>query len=349
MRRLMTEDNRFCIVALDQRAILARMLADLKGVAENELPFKDMLTVKRLLVESFAESASAMLFDPNIAVPAALDILPRHTGLLISLEHHVVEENALGRKSRSIPDWSVEKIQHLGADAVKLLIWYHPDADDSVKRHQENYVREVGRACAHEQLPFVLELLSYQPATLSASTKVKPTLDIPKTSQISETDLPEIVLRSVQEFSKADYGVDLFKLESPVSIALLKQDSSSNQNQQAFNDIGSVCADAEIPWVLLSAGVTTVEFVEILAHAYQAGAHGFLAGRAIWKQPLQYFPDINHVRNSMQDQGGKALDKLIELTSNRATPYSLENSQAWHRFSEIVSEGDFSRMYCDQI
>ena len=75
LRRLLNDDGHFCVVALDQRAILQRMLAELQHVTESELPFTDMLAVKHLLVDVLAAKASAMLFDPNIAVPAAICLL----------------------------------------------------------------------------------------------------------------------------------------------------------------------------------------------------------------------------------------------------------------------------------
>jgi len=191
LQRMLSTDGHFCIVALDQRAILARMLSELKKIEESALPFADILAVKRLLVEALSTKASAMLFDPNIAVPAALDVLPRDTGLLIALEHHRVEETEYGRKTGTIPDWSVEKIQRLGADGVKVLIWYHPDADAGVCAHQQDYIRSVGQQCAEHELPFVLELLAYQPPESDNSRSI-PAFD-------SMQELPGVVLRSVQE------------------------------------------------------------------------------------------------------------------------------------------------------
>jgi len=38
--------------------------------------------------------------------------------------------------------------------------------------------------------------------------------------------------------------------------------------------------------VMLSAGAAMAEFANVLRYAYRAGAHGFLAGRAIWWDKL---------------------------------------------------------------
>lgn len=336
LRRMLSADGHFCMVALDQRAILAKMLSDLKNIEESALLFADMLAVKRLLVEALSHNASAMLFDPNIAVPAALDVLPRDTGLLISLEHHRVEETALGRKTASIPDWSVEKIQRLGADGVKVLIWYHPDADAEVCAHQQDYVRSIGQQCAGHELPFVLELLAYQPPQKSDNSKSLSVFN-------SNEQLPKVVLASVQEFVKPEYQVDLLKLESPVPVATLDPQGATSDTdiQSAFDAVGACCAEAQIPWVMLSAGVTTNQFITVLRHAYAAGAQGFLAGRAIWKEPLQSFPDLARCRANLDQHGKRALDSLLDVTKQSAHAFELNCESA----PTLDAEGDFATWY----
>lgn len=331
LRRLLNEDGHFCVVALDQRAILQQMLAQAHEIAESDLPFRDMLAVKRLLVELLSANASAMLFDPNIAVPAALDILPRDTGLLVSLEHHIVEETSIGRKTHSIPDWSIDKIQRLGADGVKVLLWYHPQAHDEILEHQKQYVQEIGRQCEEHQLPFVLELLAYQPPAHTAAQSIA-SIDSIRTR-------PAVVLDSVAEFTQKQYRVDLLKLESPVPVHSLYTDVALSQ--RAFDAIGECCQAAQIPWVLLSGGVTTREFATVLEHAYAAGAQGFLAGRAIWKESLQAFPDMEVCRSNLQSDGITALEQLLQITRTQARAYAPRQEPAPH----LQEQGDFANWY----
>lgn len=346
----MGADGRFHMVALDQRAILAQMLAQLKQVETAELPFEDLLTVKRLLVESLAQPASAMLYDPNIAVPAAIDILPADTGLVVSLEHHVIEETPDGRKTRSIPDWSVEKIQHLGAEGVKLLIWYHPDAAAAICRHQQDYVRSVGDECAARGVPLVLELLAYKPLNLQNKNT---DADANSGADFTVAELSDVLVRSVREFAKPEYQVDLFKLESPVppkfvNISAKGKGSSAGiasekEVQQAFDAVGVACRESDIPWVLLSAGVTTEQFIRLLGFAYRAGANGFLAGRAIWKAPLNAFPDIEATRQALQSQGADALQQINRFTQEHAHP-AVVNSTTYS--SAEVATSDLSKNIC---
>lgn len=161
LARLADDKGHFTMVALDQRPPLIAALAKARGVAPEEVTFDNMLKAKRLLVETLAEDASSMLFDPNFAVPAAIDILPRNTGLIVTLEEHRIEETPEGRKSRLIANWSVDKIRRIGGDGVKVLAWYRPDASSAINEHQKRLVRSVGEECRRHDIPFVLELLVY--------------------------------------------------------------------------------------------------------------------------------------------------------------------------------------------
>ena len=81
----------------------------------------------------------------------------------------------------------------------------------------------------------------------------------------------EHVLKSVEEFSNHKYGVDVFKLESPVNASGI-----SNNDINAFSEMGKL---AGRPWVMLSAGAGKEDFKNVLELAFKAGCSGFLAGR----------------------------------------------------------------------
>src|SRR6185312_7667589 len=76
LARLADKEGHFTMVALDQRPPLFAAIAKARGVFPGQVTFEDMLKAKRLLVEALAQDASSMLFDPNFAIPAAIDILP---------------------------------------------------------------------------------------------------------------------------------------------------------------------------------------------------------------------------------------------------------------------------------
>jgi tagatose 1,6-diphosphate aldolase len=336
LARLADADGHFCMVALDQRPPLFEAIAQAKGISKDQVEYADVTAAKRLLVEALAPHCSSMLFDPNFAVPAAIDLLPPRCGLIMTLEEHRVEETPGGRKSRAIANWSVDKIRAIGGDAVKVLAWYRPDADAAVKAHQKAFVREVGDACARHDIPYVLELLVY-PFLGSASH----TADYVE----SPGKLPSLVIESVREFAKPEYGVDLMKLESPLAASSLPLRDGSPETkaaQREFDAIGAICRARRIPWVLLSAGATPDRFERVLDYAYAAGAGGFLAGRTIWLDAVRRnFPDRKAVADSLRRDGVAVLDRLSGLTKAKAMPWTAQ----FPGFAEVKQEGDFARAY----
>ena len=93
---------------------------------------------------------------------------------------------------------------------MKVLTWYRPDADPAVCSAQQDFTQRVGEACARYDIPFVFELLVYPLAS-----------DGEQTSEYVEmkTKQAQLVIDSVRAFADPRFGVDLFKLESPVPAA----------------------------------------------------------------------------------------------------------------------------------
>jgi tagatose 1,6-diphosphate aldolase len=336
LARLADADGHFRMVALDQRPPLFDAIAKARGIARDQVEYADVTVAKRLLVENLAPHCSSMLFDPNFAVPAAIDLLPARCGLIMTLEEHRVEETPGGRKSRAITNWSVEKIRAMGGDAVKVLAWYRPDADSAVNEHQRRFVREIGQDCARYDIPYVLELLVY-PFLGSANH----TADYVE----SPGKLPGLVIESVREFAKPEYGVDLLKLESPLSASSLPARDGSAAAlaaQKEFDAIGDICRERGIPWVLLSGGAAPEKFERVLEFAYAAGAGGFLAGRTIWLSAvLKNFPDRAAVAASLRKEGVAVLKRLNDLTTAKGTKWKAR----FPVFTDIKQEGDFARAY----
>lgn len=334
LRRLSNEAGCFTTVALDQRPLIAQLLAVPLGISPAQVSFNDMMAAKRLLVEELGLRASAMLFDPNYALPASLACLPARTGLMVALEDHRFLDIPGGRKSHSIPDWSVEKIKRSGGDGVKLLVWYRPDAEPDVLVHQQAYVRQVGQDCRRHDIAFILELLTYP-------FKGEPDAQAP--AQTTEQGAQNVI-NSLKEFAKPDYGVDLFKLESPLPGPILPAPDGSTPHHDAqnwFDEMGRICREAGVPWVVLSAGVTPVQFLRVMQYAYSAGANGFLAGRTIWSNALTRFPDLTACREVLRGQGMQTLNSLLELTLEAGHPWTPDYSG----LGSITAEGDMCARY----
>jgi tagatose 1,6-diphosphate aldolase len=336
LARLADADGHFRMVALDQRPPMFDAIAQAKKITREQVAYADVTAAKRLLVKALAPHCSSMLFDPNFAVPAAIDLMPARCGLIMTLEEHRTEETSGGRKSRVIDNWSVAKIRAMGGDAVKVLAWYRPDADAAVNAHQQRFVREIGEQCRRNDIPYVLELLVY-PFLGSANH----TADYVE----SPGKLPGLVIDSVREFAKPEYGVDLLKLESPLAAnSLPPRDGSAAAQaaQKEFDAIGVICRERNIPWVLLSGGAAPEKFERVLEFAYAAGAGGFLAGRTIWLDAVRkHFPDRAAVAASLRKDGVAVLERLNALTKAKGTRWKAR----FPAFGEIKQEGDFARAY----
>ncbi len=301
MRRMANERGIFKMTAVDQRPPIKDPIAEHLGA--DIAPWEEVAKFKTLLVETLQSQSTAMLLDPHYAIPHGIDKFSPAKGLVITLEDSLFRETDGGRISSDIDDWSVAKIKRMGGDAVKVLAWYRPDATEDVCQAQKDYVKRIGEQCAQHDIPFLFELLVYPLAD-----------DANQTGEYIEMKgkKSDDVLASVEEFAHTDYGVDVFKLESPVNAS----DADGSEAVQAiFDEMGRLAAR---PWVMLSAGAGKSEFRNILAHSFKAGASGFLAGRAIWLEAFGHYPDWQAIRRDLEGEASAYLAEISTLAEDKA-------------------------------
>ncbi|MGD9510062.1 MAG: tagatose 1,6-diphosphate aldolase [Geminicoccaceae bacterium] len=322
MRRLADANGFFTMLAVDQRVPIMGPIE----AAHGRVVDAEVTAVKRALLATLAPAASAVLCDPMWAYPFSHDLVAPGQGLVVTLEDHRFEDGPGGRRTRTIPGWSVEKIKRMGGDGVKVLAYYRPDAAREVLAHQQAFVRAVGAACRRFDIPFVLELLVHP----LAGTTDDPIGD-PATRA-------ELVLESVRTFAAPEFGVDLFKLESPIPSAQLPDpDAAEADGVRALFDRLDKAAGR--PWVVLSAGATAADFQRALTYALPAGASGFLAGRAIWSQAFQHYPDLEAMAAALRGDSLPYLRALGDLTARLGHPW---------RSPPMADAGlDFPRRYGD--
>ena len=309
MRRMADAGGRFKMTAVDQRPPIKNPIKAKRGTAE--APWEDVADFKELLIQELQAESSALLLDPHYALPRGITMLDASRGLILTLEDSIFQETPGGRLSSEIDDWSVEKIKRFGGDAVKVLTWYRPDADRAVCRAQQDFTARIGDACARYDIPFVFELLVYPLASDAEQTKDYVEM---------RSKHPELVIESVRTFADPKFGVDLFKLESPVQASAVPGVGAPGweETQKLFDALG---AAAGRPWVMLSAGAGKEEFRRVLTHAYRAGASGYLAGRAIWLEAFAHFPDWQKIRNELRSGGVSYMRGLNSLTDSGARPW----------------------------
>jgi tagatose 1,6-diphosphate aldolase len=257
-----TQRGTFAILALDHRGNLRQALnpADPKSV-----PFESMVEFKRQVVSALGPHSSAVLLDPEIgsAPVVAGDDLPGRSGLIVAVEETGYTGNPTGRVSRVQPGWSVGKIRRMGASAVKLLVYYHPQSPQAAQ--QEDLVRQVAADCSKYDLPLFLEPLSYS-------------LD-PNQKKLNSADRRNVVIETARRLT--ELGIDILKAEFPLDIR-------EEPDETVWAEACSELTQASItPWTLLSAGVDFETFLRQVTVACEAGAGGVLAGRAIWKEAAE--------------------------------------------------------------
>ena len=284
--------------AMDHRGSLQRMI---RPEAPDRVSFDDLVAYKRDLTECLAPAATALLLDPiyGAAQAVAAGVLPGTTALLVSLEQTGYERDAEGRVTALLPDWSVEKVRRMGAAAAKLLLYYRPDAAENAARQRE-LVRSVAQACAQVDLPFVLEPIAYPLPGPEAE---------PAAFAGRKADL---VVRSARELTAL--GVDVLKAEFPADLRYERDDGKLGAACERVNDA------SQVPWILLSAGVSFEDFARQVEIACRAGASGFLGGRAIWEEATR-LADAAQRRRWLRTVGTDRLRRLHDIAGQHGRPW----------------------------
>jgi tagatose 1,6-diphosphate aldolase len=259
LQQCATSLGALAVLALDHRNSLHRAL-DLNpsdpvtGVIITEL--------KRQIVEVVGPAATALLLDPiyGAAQVVAAGALPREVGLTVALEASGYTGDPAARDSQVLPGWSVAQAKRMGASAVKLLVYYHPESPTAGAI--QDLVRQVAEACDEHDIAFFLETLSYS-------------LD-PTTSKLRGDELRRVVIDTAAQLTPL--GADVLKTEFPVDA---KADPSGATWAEGCLELSGASA---IPWILLSAGVDYETYLRQIVVACQSGASGVAAGRAVWQE-----------------------------------------------------------------
>ena len=302
LKKLCTDQNHFQMLAVDQRPPIFNLITNATGKNHT---YAQVVECKKLITEHLSSLSTAILMDPHYSLSNNLQF-NQSKGLVITLEEHGFTETKKGRYSSNIDNWSVEKIKKAGGDAVKVLAWYRPDAEKDSIEHQRNYVREIGKECEKYSIPFLLELLVYPFQN-----------DENYTQEYEEQKQKKSrhVIDSVKEFAKDEYKVDIFKLESPVDSSELEGEINES-TEAAFRELSE--ATNHRPWVVLSSGMGKDSFYKCLELAYKNGASGYLAGRTIWLDAFNNYPNITKVEKGLKNDSVNYVEKLNELTARNA-------------------------------
>ena len=167
---------------------------------------------------------------------------------------------------------------------MKVLIYYTPYDSKEVNDEKHAFVERIGDECRTNDIPFFLEFVGYDHA---GGDEKGPEYAKRK---------PQVVTRSMAEFSKDRYGVDVMKVEVPVNMQYVEgadsfTGSAVYDRDKAIALFQKASAAARKPFIYLSAGVGNAEFTEALALAGESGSafSGVLCGRATWKDGIPVY------------------------------------------------------------
>ena len=141
---------------------------------------------------------------------------------------------------------------------------------------------------------------------------------------------PEIVAKSMEEFSKDRYRVDVLKVEIPVNMKFVQgakafKGESAYTKDEAKELFRKTAKATTKPFIYLSAGVSDEEFRESLELAIEAGVafNGVLCGRATWKEGIPVYAKSGAaaLEKWLSDRGVQNIQALNAVLEKGAKPW----------------------------
>jgi tagatose 1,6-diphosphate aldolase len=298
LQQLANDKGIMTMCALDHRGSLRKMLNEKDP---QSVSYQMMVDFKLDLCQILSPHASAILLDPIYGATQAIasGVLPKSTGLLVSLEESGYSGDAEARITTLLPDWDVKRIKKIGASAVKLLLYYRPDLGE-ISSRQLDTVKRLADECSEEEIPFVVEPMSYKVGKVENDPR--------EFARIK----PQLVIRTAEQITA--FPIDVLKAEFPADLEYERDENKLLQLCHQLNEI------SQVPWVILSAGVNFDLFYREVEIACQAGASGFLAGRALWQEATSVRSREERL-SFLETTVVKRLESLTKIANTYGTPW----------------------------
>jgi tagatose 1,6-diphosphate aldolase len=289
LQQISSQRGTITALALDHRQNLRR--ANPVFINDEELSH-----FKLDVVSALASEATAVLLDPELSAAQAIAqaAIPKGIGLVVALESTGYSGDATARHGQIIPGWSVEKAKRMGASAVKLLVYYHPDS--STANEIESFIEKVAEDCAKHDLLLMLEPLSYS---------------LDENRKLTSEQKRYVVVETAKRLTPLN--VDILKAEFPLDLTEKDQGTWKDACQE-------ITAASCVPWILLSAAVDYQTYLHQVTVACGAGACGIAVGRAVWQEAVSM---TGLERNEFLCQVARQrLARLTSLCEALARPYT---------------------------
>jgi tagatose-1,6-bisphosphate aldolase len=302
LQHISTKRGTFTCLALDHRQNLRK--ANPAFVSDEQLS-----CFKLDVTSSLASQATAVLLDPEVSAAQAIasNSIPNNIGLVVALESTGYTGDATARHAQILPGWSVEKAKRMGASAIKLLIYYHPDSPTTSEI--ELFTKNVADECKKFDITLMLEPLSYS---------------LDESKKLSSDEKRYVVVETAKRLTPS--GIDILKAEFPLDIS----EKDESLWVKACSEISAVSVT---PWILLSAAVDYETYLRQVMVACNSGASGIAVGRAVWQEAVALNPEER--MNFLNTTGRKRLARLTSLCHAIARPwtdfYSAKPAFDWYK------------------
>jgi tagatose 1,6-diphosphate aldolase len=199
---------------------------------------------------------------------------------------------------------------------VKILIYHRPHLTELAEA-QLAVVEKVARDCLEHDIPFIVEPQGY---------KIGPEKD---DARLYAERKEEFVIETARQMTALP--MDVLKAEFPADLSYRKDRSELIELCQRLD------ASSRVPWIILSAGVDFDIFRQQVEIACQAGASGFLGGKAIWKETIT----INNTRERarfLKEVAAERLKTLTEIANKYGVPWFQKLGLPAEKLAPISAE-----------
>ena len=314
MTRLSNGNQVIAALANDQRGALKRLLAAAAGGGEfaNDI----LVDFKKVISSELTPYASFILLDAEYGATAS-ELLHADCEFIAAYEKTEYDASTPGRLPDLLPIWSAKRIKELGADAVKILLYYDVDDKPEINDIKHALVERIGSGCIAEDIPYFVEILTYDASDMDVTSREYASLK------------PHKVNGAMREFSKPQYNADVLKVEVPVNMNFVEDYTSEEPVYTADEARAYFKEQSEathLPFIYLSAGVSAKLFQETLVFSKESGStfNGVLCGRATWKGAVAIFAKEGEeaAKAWLADQGRRNVEELNDVLVTKASPWT---------------------------
>lgn len=278
----------FAMVAMDQRESLRTMFEDAGAGRQDD---EALVRFKLDVAAALGPLASGFLIDDRLGFEDVRSsrVLPPGCGLLLAADA-LQQEPGRPVEDTDLDEQVVAPDRDLtGVAGLKLLLIWRRDGRRDAR--VELARRFVATARDRGVLSVLEPVVRATPGELADGT----------------WDADAAILEAARELSPV--GADLYKAQVP------------RAGRGTPDELRDACArlDAAVrgPWVVLSQGVERQDFLAAVTAACQAGASGFLAGRALWSDVV----GAADAPRLLHEVSRPRLERLVEVVDRYARPW----------------------------